>query len=153
PTGHLLLRGEAPPEAAKEMKRAYWASTSWVDWNVGRVLAELDALGLRDKTVIVLWGDHGYHLGEKGKWAKHGSLYEVGARVPLIVVVPGVKGNGKVAPRPVQTLDLYPTLCELCGLKPPAGFEGTSLVPLLADPTAAWDRPAFTVFGTGKQLG
>src|SRR5207244_12966493 len=80
--GDLFINREATPEAAREMIRAYWASTSWTDWNVGRVLKELDALGLRDNTIILLWGDHGYHLGEKGKWSKHNSLYEVGTRVP-----------------------------------------------------------------------
>jgi arylsulfatase A-like enzyme len=102
--------------------------------------------------VIVFWGDHGYHLGEKGKWAKHGSLYEVGARVPLIVAAPGAKGNGKVCPRVVQTLDLYPTLCELCGLPTPAGLDGRSIVPLLNDPAAEWDHPAYTVAGNTNRL-
>jgi arylsulfatase A-like enzyme len=116
------------------------------------VLAELDRLGLREKTVIVLWGDHGYHLGEKGKWAKHQSLYEVGARVPLIVGAPGAKGNGKPCPRVVETLDLYPTLCELCGLPVPAGLDGRSIRPLLDDPTAGWDHPAYTVSGNAGRL-
>jgi arylsulfatase A-like enzyme len=92
-------------------------------------------------------GDHGYHLGEKGKWSKHGSLFEVGTRVPLIVVAPGAKGNGKPSPRVVQTLDLYPTLVELCGLSRPKGLEGHSLKPLLEDPRAKWAHPAFSVFG------
>ncbi len=152
PNGDLFINRAASPEQAREMKRAYWASTSWTDWNVGRVLAELDKLGLRDKTVIVFWGDHGYHLGEKGKWSKHGSLYEVGARVPLIVAAPGAKGNGTVCPRVVETLDLYPTLCELCGLPVPAGLDGRSIVPLLNDPTAAWDYPAYTVAGNNNRL-
>lgn len=152
--GDLFIDREASPEAAREMIRAYWASISWVDWNVGRVLAELDKLGLRDKTIVLFWGDHGYHLGEKGKWAKHGSLFEVGTRVPLIVAAPGAKGNGKPSPRIVQTLDLYPMLVELCGLPAVKGLEGHSLVPLLADPQAQWDHPAFSVAGnTGKLAG
>src|SRR5205823_9510950 len=122
----LFVGREATPAEAKEMTRAYWASLSWADWNLGRVLAELDTLGLRQNTVIIFWGDHGYHLGEKGKWSKHQSLFEVGARVPLIVVAPGAKGNGRAVTVPVQTLDLYPTLCELCGLKVPEGVEGHS---------------------------
>jgi arylsulfatase A-like enzyme len=81
-----------------------------VDWNIGRVIEELDKLGLRENTIIVVWGDHGYHLGEKGKWSKHGSLYEIGTRVPLIVIAPGAKGNGQTCPRVVQSLDIYPTL-------------------------------------------
>ena len=79
------------------MIQAYYAAISWTDWNVGRVVAELDRLGLRENTVIVFWGDHGYHLGENGKWSKHGSLFEVGTRVPLIVVAPGAKANGTAA--------------------------------------------------------
>jgi arylsulfatase A-like enzyme len=134
------------------MIRAYWASLTWTDWNVGRVLAELDRLGLRDNTVIAFWGDHGYHLGEKGKWSKHGSLYEVGARVPMAIHAPGAKGNGRPCPRVVQSLDFYPTLCDLCGLPAPAGLEGASLKPLLADPRAAWDRPAVTVFGNATRV-
>lgn len=149
PNGDLFIGREATPEQAQEMIRAYWASISWADWNLGRVLAELDRLALRDRTVIVFWGDHGYHLGEKGKWAKHGSLFETGARVPLIVVAPGAKGNGRSCERLVQTLDLYPTLVDLCGLPMPEGLQGTSLRPLLNDPEAAWDHPAFTVSGNG----
>lgn len=154
PNADLFVKRDATEAEAKEMTRAYWASTSWVDWNVGRVVAELDRLGLRENTVIVFWGDHGYHLGEMGKWAKHGSLFEVGTRVPLIVVAPGAKANGKVAAPPVQSMDLYPTLCELCGLKPPGGLQGHSLKPLLDDPKAKWEHPAFTIAGqTADNLG
>src|SRR5262249_60289402 len=124
--GDLLLGREASEDEAKKVLQAYYASVSWTDWNVGRVVAELDRLGLRENTVILFWGDHGYHLGEFGKWAKHGSLYEVGTRVPFIIAAPGAKGNGTAVPAPVQSLDLYPTLCELCGLKLPAGLEGHS---------------------------
>jgi arylsulfatase A-like enzyme len=150
--GDLFIGREAKPDEAREMIRAYWASLTFTDWNVGRVIAELDKLGLRDKTVIVFWGDHGYHLGEKGKWSKHGSLFEIGTRVPLIMLAPGAKGNGKACPRIVQSLDIYPTLVELCGLPLPKGLQGHSLKPLLADPQARWDHPAFTVIGTNNKL-
>jgi arylsulfatase A-like enzyme len=154
PNGDLFVKRDATETEAKEMIQAYWASTSWVDWNVGRVIAELDKLGLRDNTVIVFWGDHGYHLGEMGKWAKHGSLFEVGTRVPLIVVAPGAKANGQAVAPPVQSMDLYPTLCELCGLKAPDALQGHSLKPLLDDPKAKWDYPAFTIAGqTADNLG
>ncbi len=154
PNADLFVKRDATEDEAKEMTRAYWASISWVDWNVGRVIAELDKLGLRENTVIVFWGDHGYHLGEMGKWAKHGSLFEVGTRVPLIVVAPGMKANGQAALPPVQSMDIYPTLCELCGLKLPASLQGHSLKPLLADVTAKWDHPAYTVAGqTADNLG
>jgi arylsulfatase A-like enzyme len=145
--GDLFIARDATPEAAREMIRAYWASLTFTDWNVGRVLDELDRLGLRDHTVVVLWGDHGYHLGEKGKWSKHQSLFEVGTRVPLIVDAPGAKGNGQASPRVVQALDIYPTLDDLCGLPQPEGLEGHSLVPLLNNPRAEWGHPAFTTAG------
>ncbi len=149
-----LFIGEGASEpAAKEYIRGYLASTSWMDWNVGRVMAELDRLKLREKTIVVFWGDHGYQLGEKGKWSKAGSVWEQGARSPLIVVMPGAAGNGKVSPRIVEALDIYQTLAELCGLTVPAGLEGRSLAPLLKDPAMAWDHPAYTIWSDdGKSL-
>jgi arylsulfatase A-like enzyme len=151
--GDLFIGRDASEEEARKMLQAYYASVSWTDWNVGRVLAELDRLSLRDRTVIVFWGDHGYHLGEFGKWAKHGSLFELGTRVPLVVLAPGAKANGTVAAAHVQSLDIYPTLCELCGLKPPAGLEGHSLAQLLADAKVKWEHPAYSVAGNAKNLG
>jgi arylsulfatase A-like enzyme len=153
PNGDLFIQRDATPEEARRMIQAYWASTSWVDWNVGRVLAELDRLNLRDKTIVLFWGDHGYHLGEMGKWSKHGSLYELGTRVPLIVSAPGAQANGQTVTVPVQSVDLYPTLCELCGIPQPAGLEGHSLTPLLNDPAAKWDHPAYSVAGNLRNLG
>jgi len=141
----FIGRGASSLEA-KEVIRAYIASISWVDWNIGRVIGELDALGLRDNTIIVFVADHGYQLGEKGKWSKAGSLFEMGTRVPLIIDAPRVNGNGRASTRIVQSLDIYPTLVELCGLTPPAGIHGTHLVPLLHQPHAAWDRPAFSIW-------
>jgi arylsulfatase A-like enzyme len=142
----LFIGRDASPQEAKEVIRAYLASTSYVDSNVGRILEALDTLGLREKTIIVFWGDHGYQLGEKGKWSKAGSLFEQGARTPFVVLAPGMKGNGQATPRVVEALDFYPTLVELCGLPAPAGLQGRSLVPLLKEPQAAWDHPAFTVW-------
>jgi len=149
-----LFIGRGASEAeAKEVIRAYIASISWVDWNVGRVLAELDRLELRDKTIIVFVCDHGYQLGEKGKWSKAGSLFEMGTRVPLLMAVPGARGNGQSCYRIVESLDIYPTLVELCGLPRPDGVEGKSLVPLLNHPKAVWDRPAYSVWSEdGKTL-
>jgi iduronate 2-sulfatase len=124
-----------------------------MDWNVGRVLDELDKQGLREKTIIVFWGDHGYQLGEKGKWSKAGSLFEQGDRTPFIIVDPRQKGNGKPCGRVVQALDFYPTLAELCGLKAPQDLDGRSLAPLLKNPQQEWDHPAFTVWSeNGKTL-
>jgi arylsulfatase A-like enzyme len=155
PNGDLFIKREATEKEARKMIRAYWASVTWTDWNVGRVLAELKKLGLEENTIIVFWGDHGYHLGEKGKWAKHGSLFDVGTRVPLLIAAPGARGNGKASPRPVQALDIYPTLVELCGLPQPKGLDGHSLKPLLDNPTAKWEHAAFSIFGPnpGKPVG
>ena len=143
-SGDLFIGREATPEAAREMTRAYHASLTFADTQIGRVLAALDRLKLREKTVIVFFGDHGYHLGEKGKWSKHSSLFEVAARVPMIVCAPD-GAAGKSSPRTVQLLDIYPTLAELCGLPAPEGLEGHSLAPLVKDPLAAWPHPAYTV--------
>jgi len=142
----LFIGRDASESEAREMIRAYLASSAWMDWNVGRVLSELDRLGLRENTIVVFWGDHGYQLGERGKWSKAGSLFEQGTRTPFIIATPKIKGNGQVSPRVVQAVDFYPTLAELCGLKPPKGIEGRSLVPLLKKPAAKWNHPAFTVW-------
>jgi iduronate 2-sulfatase len=148
-SGDLFINRDASPEEARKMIQAYRASASWTDWNTGRVLDALERLGLAKNTIVIFFGDHGYHLGEKGKWSKHGSLYEVGARVPLVVRLPGAAGNGKVCARTVQLLDVYPTLAELCGLPKQTALEGHSFATLLNDPAAAWDHPAFTVTNTG----
>jgi iduronate 2-sulfatase len=142
-----LFIGRGASEAeAKQVIRSYLASISWTDWNLGRVIAELDHLGLRDNTIIMFSVDHGYQLGEKGKWSKAGSLFEMGCRTPLIMCVPGAKGNGQPCYRIVQQLNVYPTLVELCGLPNPGGLEGESMNSLLADPNAPWDKPAFSVW-------
>jgi len=151
--GDLFIGRDATPEAAREMIRAYYACVSFMDAQLGRVLDKLDSLGLAERTIIVLFGDHGYHLGEKGKWSKHNSLYEVAVRVPLILVAPGMARAGAVCPRTVELVDLYPTLAELCNLKPPSGLEGQSLAPLLRDPRELWDHPAYTVTLRGKIFG
>ena len=147
----LFIGRESTPETAREMKRAYWASVSFMDEQVGRVLEALEKSGLKDKTIVVLWGDHGYHLGEKGKWSKGYSLYEVGLRVPLLIAVPNARPGS--TSRVVESLDLYPTLAELCGLPKPSGLSGVSLAPLLKDPNETFDRPAYSVVVYGKSFG
>jgi iduronate 2-sulfatase len=142
----LFVGRNASETEAKEVIRAYLASISWVDWNIGRVLAELDKLGLRENTIVVFVADHGYQLGEKGKWSKAGSLFEMGTRVPLIISAPGMKGDGASCPRIVESLDIYPTLVELAGLPKPKEIEGASLKPLLENPQASWHRPAYSLW-------
>ncbi len=142
----LFIGRDASPEEARETIRAYLASAAFMDWNVGRVLDALEKSGLAEKTIVVFWGDHGYQLGEKGKWSKAGSLWEQGTRTPFIIRDPRVKQNGRVCERIVEMVDLYPTLVALCGLDSPAGLEGRSLAPLLEDVSRPWDHPAHTIW-------
>ncbi len=129
--------------------RAYVASIEFADHCAGRVLDALDASPRRDRTIVVLFSDHGWHLGEKSHWRKS-TLWEEATRVPLVIVVPGMTPAGATCDRPVSLMDLYPTLLDLCGLPPRADIAGTSLVPLLADPARAWDHPALTTHGAGN---
>lgn len=142
----LFIGRGASTEEARQVIRAYLASISWADYNLGRVVSELDALGLRDNTLIVFVVDHGYQLGEKGKWSKAGSLFEPGTRVPLLIHMPGAAGNGRPCLRIVQSLNIYRTVAELANLEVPSEVEGHSMVPLLHDPRAAWEHPAFSIW-------
>jgi uncharacterized sulfatase len=131
-------------EQARRCKQAYYACNSFVDAQVGRLLDTLETEGLLDKTIIVFWSDHGYFLGEKGLWYKR-KAFERSARMPLLIAAPGVTKGGGISTKPVELLDLYPTLADLCGLTAPAKLEGKSLRPLLLDPaSAAWTKPAIT---------
>jgi iduronate 2-sulfatase len=127
----------------KEARQAYFASISFMDAQVGRVVDALDELGLAEKTIVVFTSDHGYHTGEHGLWQKK-SLFEMSARVPLIVVPPKAGGKGKISPRTVELIDIYPTVADLCGLKAPDYLDGVSLKPLLENPVSSWDRAAYT---------
>jgi iduronate 2-sulfatase len=150
--GDLFIGRDASPEEARDVIEAYYASTTFVDRQLGRVLDAVERLKLREKTVIILFGDHGYHLGEKGKWSKHNSVFEVACRVPMIVCLPG-GAAGKSSPRTVQLLDIFPTFCEAAGISPPPGLEGHSLVSLAKDPLGPWSHPAFTVCKNGPAIG
>ena len=130
-------------EEARRCKQAYYACNSFVDALVGKLLDALEENDLLDKTIIVFWSDHGYFLGEKGLWYKR-KAFERSAKMPLIIAAPGLAA-GKATTLPVELLDLYPTLADLCGLTPPSNLEGASLRPLLEDPdTAVWTKPAVT---------
>ena len=144
-----LVRNRPDPvvtvEERKKLMASYYATISFMDAQVGVVLDTLDRLGLADNTVVVFFGDHGWHLGEHlGLWRKT-SLFEEAAHAPLIIAAPGAKGNGKASPRTVEFLGIYPTLVELCNLPANDGLQGTSLVPLLNEPDAEWRHPAVTV--------
>ena len=133
----------------KETMQAYAAAVSYADMNVGRVIEALDRSPYRDNTIIVLWGDHGWHLGEKHHWRKQ-TLWEEGVRAPLIWIAPGVTKAGGVCERTVDFLTLYPTLLDLCGIPIPKHVEGKSIRSLLVNPKAAWDLPAVSTYLFGN---
>lgn len=124
-------------------RRGYYASTSFMDEQVGRVLDGLERMGLAGNTIVVFWGDHGWSLGEHTHWQKMSLMEEV-ARVPLLVAAPGRAGNGQASRALVEFVDLYPTLAQLCGLQPPAGLAGQNLAPLLDRPSRAHKKAAYT---------
>lgn len=138
-------KGELSDDQAKELRRAYFACVSWVDSQVGRVLKELDDLGLRDNTIVVIWGDHGWHLGDEGLWCKH-TNFEIAARAAFVVSAPGMKSAGKKTNALIEYVDIYPTLCELAKVPLSDGLEGTSFAPLLDDPSRAWKKAAFSQY-------
>lgn len=133
-----------PEATCRESLRAYYACVSFVDAQIGRVLEALDRLELSDRTVVALWSDHGYHLGEHGGMWQKRSLFEESARAPLLIRAPGLDGNGRPSRRIVEFIDIYPTLADLAGLVAPPGVAGRSLRPLLENPDRAWDGAAFT---------
>ena len=137
---------------ALELIHGYYAAASYTDAQIGRVIGELDRLGLRDNTVIVLWGDHGWQLGEHGEWCKH-TNFEIATRSPLIISAPGQKNAGATTDDLAEFVDIYPTLCELCGLPAPDGLEGTSLAPVMNDPKREWKRAAFSQYPRKGLMG
>ena len=136
-------------DEARQSKQAYYAAISFVDAQVGRLLDKLDELQLTEKTLVLFWSDHGYFLGEKGLWKKT-SCFERVARAPFVMAGPGVTQG--ICKSPIEFLDIYPTVADACGLEAPANLDGVSLRPLLQNPEAAWDRPAYTQQHRGKNL-
>ncbi len=141
------------PDQQRQMIRAYYAATSYMDAQVGRVLDALEQLGLADDTIVIFTSDHGFMLGEHGQWMKN-ILWEPSARVPLVIRVPGArKSAGKRSPRTVELLDIYPTLLDLAGLPGYARNEGKSLAPLLARPAdRGWTKPALSQVRGGRSV-
>jgi len=138
----------------RQCVQAYYASTTFMDAQVGRVLDALQRLELAENTIVVFTSDHGYHLGEHGLWQKM-SLFEQSARVPLIIATPNAPAKGGVAKDPVGLIDLYPTLAELCGVKTPENLQGQSLLPMLNDPNATgrgWTLSQVTRRGPARRF-
>jgi arylsulfatase A-like enzyme len=140
--------GPVADDLARQLKHGYFAAISYMDAQVGHVLDELERLGLREKTIVVLWGDHGWKLGEHGGWCKHTNV-ENDTNAPLLISVPGMKSAGAKSDALVEFVDIYPTLAELCGLPLPPHLEGTSFVPVLQDPQHTWKPAAFSQYPRG----
>ncbi|MFA6046944.1 MAG: sulfatase, partial [Phycisphaerales bacterium] len=142
--------GPLPDDLAESLIRGYHACVSFTDAQIGRVLAELDRLDLAKNTIVIVWGDHGWNLGEHTLWCKH-CCFETSMRVPLIVRVPGGRSGVKTAGL-TELIDLYPTLSELAGLPIPAHVQGRSFVPLLKNPALPWKEQAIGRFMMGDTL-
>jgi iduronate 2-sulfatase len=136
--------GPIPEDKMREAMHGYYAATAYADACLGKVLNALDGLGLRDNTIVILWGDHGWHLGEHSHWGKS-TNFEICTRSPLILSTPGIGTPGRTKAL-VEFVDIYPTLSELCGLPVGDHLEGTSVVPLLGNPGRPWKRAAFSQY-------
>lgn len=143
-------KGPLPDELARTLIHGYYACVSYTDAQIGRVLAELDHPGLCDNTVVVLWGDHGWNLGEHGLWCKHCN-FETSLHSPLIVTAPGIAG-GKKTNALTEYLDIYPSLCELSSLPMPGHLQGKSFVPLLQKPNRPWKKAVFSRYYNGDSV-
>jgi arylsulfatase A-like enzyme len=145
---NVMQKSDADPGSYKKMVQCYQASATYADSIVGRLLDKLDATGRADNTIIILWSDNGYHLGDKESCVKF-TLWEKANHIPFIIVAPGVTRPGSRCDRPVGLVDIYPTLLELAGLPPKDGLDGKSLVPLLKKPQQKW-KPAIMTQGKGN---
>ena len=143
-------KGPLSDEQARTLIHGYYACVSYTDAQIGRVLAELDVLGLRDNTIVILWGDHGWNLGEHGLWCKHCN-FETSLHSPLIIKGPGI-GGGKKCNALTEYLDIYPSLCELSDLPIPEHVQGKSFVPLLQNPNLPWKKAVFSRYFRGDSV-
>jgi iduronate 2-sulfatase len=132
-------------ELSRTLLHAYYASVSYVDANIGKMIAALKAAGVSDNTIIIVWGDHGWHLGDMGIWGK-ATNYEIATRVPLIISTPEMKAKGEGTNALVELVDIYPTLCELAGIPNPDHIVGKSFAPLLEDADQEWKDSALSQF-------
>ncbi|NOZ20736.1 MAG: sulfatase [Planctomycetes bacterium] len=146
------LHHKMTDDEAREVVAAFYACTTFMDAQFGLILDALDRLNLADNTLVIFWGDHGWHLGEHWIWAKR-TLFEESCRVPLILAGPGVAHPGTPSEAVVECVDLYPTAVEVCNLPKPEGLEGVSLLPLMKDPTRSWKKCAFTQMKRGDVMG
>ena len=137
--------GPLGEELSRTLKHAYLASVSYVDAQIGNLVAALEQAGLRDNTIIIVWGDHGWHLGDMGVWGK-ATNYEIATRVPMMIWTPKMTARGKTTDALVELVDMFPTLCELAGVAKPDHLEGHSFVPLLSDPNRVWKKAAFSQY-------
>lgn len=138
-------KGPISADKEKELRHGYYACVSYVDTQIGKLLQALDELGLRENTLIVFWGDHGYQLGEQNLWCKS-TVFELSARSPLIISAPEKGKKGIALDAFAESTDLYPTIVDLCGLDAPGHLVGISLGPLLEDPAQEWNDMSFTQF-------
>ncbi len=146
----IPAKGPVSEETARNLIHGYYACVSYADAQIGKILDELDRLEISDNTIVVLWGDHGWNLGEHTLWCKH-SCYETSMQIPLIVRAPGIIGAQRRT-HLVETIDLYPSLCELAGLPSPMHLEGRSLAELMKSPTADWKDAAVGRFKDGDTI-
>jgi len=149
---HDLPRpSEEPWDEARqrEIIHGYYASVSYIDAQIGKLIEALDSLGLSENTIIVIWGDHGWKLGEHNGWCKQGN-YEIDTRVPLIISGKGIQARGEKSSALTEFVDIYPTLCEMAGFPVPGYLHGTSMVPLLENPDLDWKTGAYSQFLLGR---
>ncbi len=137
--------GPLGPELSRILKHAYLASTSYVDAQIGLMIEALEEAGVRNNTIIVVWGDHGWHLGDMGVWGK-ATNYEIATRVPLMISAPAMKTRGAKTDSLVELVDIFPTLCELAGLTRPDHLEGHSFATLLDKPDQPWKKAVFSQY-------
>lgn len=147
----MPAKGEVPADVQRTLIHGYYAATSYMDAQLGRVLKTLDETGLAKNTIIVFWGDHGWHLGDHGMWCKH-TNYEQAARIPLLVIAPGLAKSAATQSL-AESVDIYPTLCELAGLPVPKDLDGRSFASTVKNPQAATKEAIVHVYPRGNRLG